>query len=106
MMPRARRSLTEPIGLNASSLTYRFTWAGASFESRTSGVLPTVSRMLLNFAGTRRLQLEFWKEEDSSSGRCPSIAGSPAELTALPAKHVHAAKALQFLPCQVLYFRP
>src|SRR2546421_587181 len=44
--PSARRSFTEPRGLNASILTNRFTCAGASLFMRTAGVLPTVSRML------------------------------------------------------------
>src|SRR5271156_5277817 len=44
--PRARRSLTEPSGLNASILTKRFISGGASLLILTTGVLPTVSRML------------------------------------------------------------
>ena len=44
--PSARRSLTEPSGLKASTLTYRFTPAGARRLMRTTGVLPIVSRML------------------------------------------------------------
>ncbi len=48
--PSARRSLTEPSGLNASILTNRFTPGGASRLIRTTGVLPTVSRILLNLA--------------------------------------------------------
>ena len=48
--PSARRSLTEPSGLKASILTNRFTPGGASRLIRTTGVLPTVSRMLSNFA--------------------------------------------------------
>src|SRR5579863_7583741 len=48
MTPRANRSLTEPMGLNASSFAYRATCAGASFRILTTGVRPIVSRMLLN----------------------------------------------------------
>src|SRR4051794_25171574 len=48
MTPSASRSLTEPSGLNASILTNRFTSGGASFPMRTTGVLPTVSRILAN----------------------------------------------------------
>src|ERR1044071_6836456 len=48
--PSARRSFTEPSGLNASILTNRFTPAGPSLLMRTTGVLPTVSRMLSNLA--------------------------------------------------------
>ena len=44
--PRARRSLTEPSGLKASILTNRFTPGGASLLILTTGVLPTVSRIL------------------------------------------------------------
>src|SRR5262245_38663279 len=44
--PSARRSLTEPSGLNASILTNRLTSRGASLLMRTTGVWPTVSRML------------------------------------------------------------
>ena len=45
MTPSARRSLTEPSGLKASILTNRLAPAGASRLIRTTGVLPTVSRM-------------------------------------------------------------
>src|SRR2546423_1380999 len=48
MTPSARRSLTEPKGLNASILTKRFAPGGASRLIRTTGVLPTVSRMFWN----------------------------------------------------------
>src|SRR5205085_4642581 len=48
--PNARRSFTEPSGLNASILTNRFTCAGASLLMRTTGVLPTVPRIESNFA--------------------------------------------------------
>src|SRR5437588_7654325 len=48
MTPSARRSLTDPIGLNASILTYSFTCAGASLLILTTGVWPIVSRMLSN----------------------------------------------------------
>ena len=48
--PSARRSFTEPSGLNASILTKRFTCGGASRLMRTTGVLPTVSRMFANLA--------------------------------------------------------
>src|SRR5882724_10466569 len=48
--PSARRSFTEPSGLNASILTNRFTPAGASLLIRTTGVLPIVPRMLSNLA--------------------------------------------------------
>src|ERR1043166_7253852 len=50
MTPSARRSLTEPSGLNASILTNRFTSGGASLPILTTGVLPTVSRMFANLA--------------------------------------------------------
>ena len=46
MMPSARRSFTEDIGLKASSLAYIVTPFGASRLMRTTGVLPTVPRML------------------------------------------------------------
>ena len=46
--PRARRSFTEPSGLKASTFTKRFTPGGASLLIFTTGVLPTVSRMLPN----------------------------------------------------------
>jgi hypothetical protein len=42
MMPSARRSFTEDIGLKASSLAYMVTPLGASLLMRTIGVLPTV----------------------------------------------------------------
>src|SRR5262245_33626921 len=48
MMPSASRSLTDPIGLNASIFTYRLTCGGASLLIRTTGVLPMVPRMLSN----------------------------------------------------------
>src|SRR5262245_6052738 len=48
MTPNARRSLTEPRGLKASILAKRLTPRGASLLIRTTGVLPIVSRMLLN----------------------------------------------------------
>src|ERR1700732_122151 len=48
MTPRAKRSLTDPMGLKASILTYRATCAGASFLILTTGVRPIVSRMLSN----------------------------------------------------------
>ncbi len=50
MTPSARRSFTEPSGLNASIFTKRFTPSGANRLIRTTGVLPTVSRMLWNLA--------------------------------------------------------
>src|SRR5438445_2450585 len=53
MMPSASRSLTEPIGLKASSLTNTFTSRGASFVKRTSGVFPIVPKTLSNLAVTR-----------------------------------------------------
>src|SRR5262249_16713973 len=43
--PSASRSLTEPSGLNASTLAYRLTPSGASLLMRTIGVLPIVVRM-------------------------------------------------------------
>src|SRR4051812_16060638 len=46
--PNARRSLTDPSGLNASILTYKFTPGGAKRLIRTTGVWPTLSRMLLS----------------------------------------------------------
>src|SRR3954447_7788560 len=46
MTPSARRSLTEPSGLNASTLTQRFTPGGPRRLMRTTGVLPMVPRML------------------------------------------------------------
>src|SRR5574337_1820122 len=42
---RAMRSLTEPMGLKDSTLTYTFTPSGASLCSLTRGVRPIVSRM-------------------------------------------------------------
>ncbi len=45
MTPSARRSLTEPIGLKDSIFTYRLMPSGASLFSRTTGVLPIVSRI-------------------------------------------------------------
>ena len=45
MTAMARRSLTEPSGLKASFLTNRFTPGGASRLTRTTGVLPIVSRI-------------------------------------------------------------
>ena len=48
MTPRARRSLTEPRGLNASIFTKRFTSGGESLPILTTGVFPIVSRMLSN----------------------------------------------------------
>src|ERR1700677_1041791 len=48
MTPSARRSLTEPRGLKASILTKRLMPAGARWLMRTTGVLPTVPRMLSN----------------------------------------------------------
>src|SRR3954464_9114238 len=46
--PSASRSLTEPSGLKASILTKRLTSGGASLPMRTTGVLPTVSRIFAN----------------------------------------------------------
>ena len=46
--PNASRSLTDPSGLKASNLTKSSTPGGASFATLTTGVRPTVSRMLLN----------------------------------------------------------
>src|SRR5690606_28263463 len=46
MMAIASRSLTEPPGLNASTLAYRVTLPGAIRFRRTIGVLPMVPRML------------------------------------------------------------
>ena len=57
MTPSARRSLTEPSGLKASILTNRFTPGGASRLILTTGVLPTVSRILWNFRPMRALLL-------------------------------------------------
>src|SRR5512146_2635832 len=48
--PSARRSLTEPSGLNASILTNRLTPFGANLLIRTTGVRPIVSRILANLA--------------------------------------------------------
>src|SRR5450755_527098 len=45
--PRAKRSLTDPRGLNASIFTNRLTPSGANFPILTTGVSPTVSRILL-----------------------------------------------------------
>src|SRR6185503_11424193 len=50
MTPSASRSLTEPSGLKASILTNRLTPFGASLLMRTTGVRPTVPRMLSNLA--------------------------------------------------------
>jgi hypothetical protein len=46
--PRAKRSFTEPKGLNASIFTKRFASGGASLPILTIGVLPTVSRIFSN----------------------------------------------------------
>jgi len=46
MMAIARRSLTEPIGLKNSHLTYIVTSPGARWLIRTMGVRPIVSSML------------------------------------------------------------
>src|SRR5690606_6161702 len=46
MMAIASRSLTEPPGLNASTLAYSSTLAGAMRFRRTTGVRPMVPRML------------------------------------------------------------
>src|SRR6202047_1310325 len=48
MTPRAKRSLTDPMGLKASILTYRAPCPGAGFLILTPGVRPIVSRMLSN----------------------------------------------------------
>ena len=48
--PSARRSLTDPSGLNASILTNRLIPEGARLLMRTTGVLPTVPNMLSNLA--------------------------------------------------------
>ena len=45
-MASARRSLTEPPGLKASTLAYSVTCLGAMRCSLTMGVRPMVSRML------------------------------------------------------------
>ena len=55
--PSARRSLTEPIGLKASSLAWSSTPSGASRFSRTTGVRPTVARMLSFGPGIAVLRL-------------------------------------------------
>src|ERR1700730_2893540 len=57
MTPSASRSLTEPKGLNASILTNRFAPGGASLFILTTGVLPTVSRMLPNRRPMRSLPI-------------------------------------------------
>src|SRR5512144_1196742 len=67
MTPRASRSFTEPSGLNASILTYRFTPGGARRLILTTGVLPTVSRMLPNFAMRAPLGT---KQESAVIPRC------------------------------------
>src|ERR1044071_2020929 len=46
--PSARRSFTDPIGLNASIFTYRFTCAGARLVMAPIGGRPTVPRVLSN----------------------------------------------------------
>src|SRR5262245_18227140 len=46
--PNASRSLTEPSGLKASSFTKTSTPGGENFATFTTGVRPTVSRILLN----------------------------------------------------------
>src|ERR1700688_1886167 len=48
MTPSARRSLTEPSGLNASILTNRLMPFGPSLLILTTGVLPMVSRIFAN----------------------------------------------------------
>ena len=50
--PRAKRSFTEPKGLNASIFTKRFTSGGASLPILTIGVSPTVPRILSNLRPT------------------------------------------------------
>src|SRR5262249_42699050 len=46
--PSASRSLTEPSGLKASSFTKTSTPGGGNFATLTTGVRPTVSRILSN----------------------------------------------------------
>src|SRR4051794_29294201 len=65
MTPRASRSFTDPSGLNASILTNRFTPGGARRLILTTGVLPTVSRMLPNFAMRAFSQNEMFPTDDA-----------------------------------------
>src|SRR5690349_3198366 len=61
MTPRASRSLTDPSGLNASTLANRFTPVGPRRLMRTTGVRPTVSRMFWYLAmGPSLFRLLVW----------------------------------------------
>src|SRR5207253_5419145 len=84
MMPSASRSFTDPNGLKASILTYRFKFGGAMLLIFTTGVLPTVSRMLANLV--------------ISPGVCPTSfgveVGNPSCATYVPVKCSTAAYEL------------
>src|SRR4029453_7274386 len=61
--PSAKRSLTEPSGLKASIFTKELTPAGASRCMRTTGVLPTVPRMLSNLLIDRSTVARYYRRE-------------------------------------------
>src|SRR4051794_14464159 len=87
------RSLTDPPGLNISSLPNTSTPSGASRVSRTIGVRPTWSAMLIGIGGIPRL---VWQHRalvgvDAPAlghagalvqGRRPGVVGGHAELDA------------------------
>src|SRR5271166_4526491 len=67
--PSASRSLTEPNGLKASILTKSCTSGGASLPIRTTGVLPTVSRMFANLRPMVFLRGDRLRKADGAAGR-------------------------------------
>src|SRR4029079_9704429 len=99
MTPIARRSLTDPSGLKAAALAYRFTPAGARRLMRTTGVLPIVSRMLAYrfvMAFPRGCPESGWYDplgrlvrEPFSLGKPRSGQRSRARLARRPHRHAH-----------------
>src|SRR3954452_3785804 len=77
MTPSANRSFTEPRGLKASILTKRFTPFGARRLILTTGVLPTVSRMLSYF---RPMLLSNAVPAAATRTVCPLAAASLASI--------------------------
>src|SRR5262249_41274622 len=75
--PSASRSLTEPNGLKASTFTNRFTPGGPSLLIFTTGVLPTVSR-ILSYRATLLLPSRHSQSFDQRRRSC-ATHGFPSE---------------------------
>src|ERR1700733_1364732 len=83
--PRARRSLTEPNGLKASTLTNKFTSGGASLLILTTGVFPTVSRMLAYLCpivGPPGVRIVHSRSAQPDAPECKSAKVDPVPLRA------------------------